>query len=142
MYATPYLFFDGNCAEALRFYEKFLGAKVMANLKYADTPAKDHVPAALHDKVIHASFMIGNTTIMASDDCPAPGQAATPNKPGGYSMTLSVDTPEVAAKVFNALADGGTVTMKLDKTFFAEAFGSVHDRFGVRWMVICDKPLT
>ena len=136
MHATPYLFFAGNCAEALRYYEKVLGARVMMSMKYADSPAKDHVPAELHDKIIHASMMIGSTVVMASDE----GQPG--GKPGGYSMTLSVDTPEVAATVFNALADGGTVTMKLEKTFFAEAFGSVHDRFGVRWMIICEKPLT
>ena len=58
---------------------------------------------------------------------------------GGYSLTLHVDAPAKAENVFNALADGGTVTMKMDKTFFAERFGSVHDRFGIRWMIICEK---
>lgn len=138
MYVTPYLFFSGNCAEALRFYEQALSARVVANMKYADTPAKDHVPQEAQDKVIHAAFVIGNTTVMAADDC-SPGGSG--GMPGGYSLTLSVDTPQAAAKVFNALAEGGSVTMALDKTFFAEAFGSVHDRFGVRWMVICEKPL-
>jgi PhnB protein len=138
MYATPYLFFQGNCAEALRYYEKVLGARVMMTMKYGDSPAKEHVSKDLHDKVIHASMMIGNTIVMASDDG-MPDQAAS--KPAGYSLTLSVETPAVAEKVFNGLADGGTVTMKLDKTFFAERFGSVHDRYGVRWMIICEKSL-
>jgi PhnB protein len=138
MYVTPYLFFNGNCAEALRYYEKALGARVLHSTTYGDTPAKDHVPPALHDKVIHATLMVGNTAVMASDDCTPDGAAVTP---GGYSLTVSVDTPETAKKVFDALADGGTVTMALDKTFFAAAFGSVHDRYGVRWMVICEKVL-
>lgn len=138
MYATPYLFFNGNCAEACRYYEKVLGARIVMSMTYGQSPAADHVPKAMHDKVIHASLMIGNTPVMASDDG-SQDQAA--GKPGGYSLTLSVDTPEVAEKVFSALADGGTVTMKMDKTFFAERFGSVHDRFGVRWMIICEKPV-
>lgn len=138
MYVTPYLFFNGNCAEALGYYEKVLGARVLNRTTYGDTPAKDHVPAAMHAKVIHATLMVGNTAVMAADDCTPDGAAG---KPGGYSLTVSADTPETAKKVFEALADGGTVTMALDKTFFAQAFGSVHDRFGVRWMVICEKGL-
>jgi PhnB protein len=138
MYATPYIFFNGNCAEALRYYQKVLGARVLMSMTYGESPAADHVPKNMHDKVIHASVMVGNSAILASDDCP-PDQSA--GKPGGYSLTLHVETPATAEKVFDALADGGTVTMKMDKTFFAERFGSVHDRFGIRWMVICEKPV-
>jgi PhnB protein len=138
MYATPYIFFNGNCAEALRYYEKVLSARIMVSMKYGDSPAAAHVAKELHDKVIHASMMIGNTVVMASDDGSGDGSAG---KAGGYSLTLSVETPATAEKVFNALADGGTVSMKMDKTFFAERFGSVHDRYGVRWMVICEKPV-
>jgi PhnB protein len=136
MYVTPYIFFNGNCAEALGFYEKSLGARVVASMKYGDTPAKDHVAMDMHDKVIHAAVMIGNTAVMAADDC-TPDRAAGPS--GGYSLTISVDTPAKARQVFDALADGGKVTMAMDKTFFAAAFGSVHDRYGIRWMVICEK---
>jgi PhnB protein len=136
MYVTPYIFFNGTCAEALRYYEKILGARVVARMTYGETPTKDHVPAAMHDKIIHSALMIGNTAVMASDDC-TPDQAAGPA--GGYSLTISVDTPEVARRLFEGLADGGTVTMQLDKTFFADAFGSVHDRFGIRWMIIAEK---
>lgn len=136
MYARPYIFFNGNCAEALRYYEKVLGARVMTSMTYGETPAAAHVPKELHDKVIHAAMMVGNSMILASDDGTPDGP-----KPGGYSLTLYAETPATAEKVFDALADGGEVTMKMDKTFFAERFGSVHDRFGIRWMVICEKPL-
>ena len=136
MYATPYIFFNGNCAEALSYYGKVFGAHVVSSTSYGDTPAKDQFPKEMHDKVIHAVVMIGNTAVMASDDCTPNGAAGTH---GGYSLSVSVDTPEMAHKVFDGLADGGTVTMAMDKTFFAAAFGAVHDRFGVRWMVICEK---
>lgn len=134
MYVTPYIFFAGNCAEALAFYEKTVGAHVVSRTTYGESPAREHFPKEMHDKVIHATLMIGNSAIMASDDG-SPERAA----PGGYSLTLSVDTPEVARRVFEGLAAGGTITMALDQTFFADAFGAVHDRFGIRWMVIAEK---
>jgi len=137
MYANAYIFFEGNCAEALKFYEKTLGAHVEMSMTYGETPAAAHVPPVLHDKVIHARLMLGNTAILASD-CP-PDKSA--GKPGGYSLTLSVDSPETAEKVFAALTDGGRVTMAMNKTFFAEKFGQGGDRFGIPWMVICDKAL-
>jgi PhnB protein len=136
MYVTPYIFFNGKCAEALAYYEKILGARVMARMTYGESPAREHVAKDLHDKVIHAAMMIGNTVVMAADDC-TPDHAAGPS--GGYSLTISVDTPEVARRLFDGLADGGTVTMALDKTFFADAFGSVHDRYDIRWMIIAEK---
>jgi Uncharacterized protein conserved in bacteria len=134
MYVTPYIFFKGNCGEALDFYQKAIGARVATRMTYGETPAKEHVAKDQHDKVIHAVLMIGNTAVMAADDCMAKG----PIQHDGYSLTITVDSPEKARKLFDGLAAGGTVTMALDKTFFAEAFGSVHDRFGVRWMVICE----
>jgi PhnB protein len=134
MYVTPYIFFNGNCAEALGYYQKAIGARVVTRMTYGETPAKEHVAKDQHDKVIHAVLMIGNTAVMAADDCMAKGAI----QHGGYGLTISVDSPEKARKIFDGLADGGKVTMALDKTFFAEAFGSVNDRFGVAWMVICE----
>ena len=131
MNVTPYVFFNGNCAEAIAYYQKVLGARVRSQAKYGDTPAKEHVPAEFHDKVIHADLEIGGSSLMMSDDCrPEAGG------PGGYSLTIGADSTAEAKRMFDALADGGTVTMEFGKTFFAEAFGSVHDRFGIRWMVI------
>jgi PhnB protein len=135
MYATPYIFFNGNCAEACRYYEKALGARILMSMTYGQSPAASHVPKEMHDKVIHASLMIGNTAVLASDG------TAEDGRPAGFSLALSVETPATAEKVFNALADGGTVKMKMDKTFFAERYGMVTDRFGIPWMVICEKPL-
>ncbi|GAA0566804.1 VOC family protein [Rhizomicrobium electricum] len=134
MYVTPYIFFNGNCAEALGYYEKALGARVLARMTYGDSPAKDQVAKEMHGKVMHSAMAIGNTMLMAADDC----MSKTPIQHGGYSLTVSVDSADKARHVFDALADGGTVSMPLDKTFFAEAFGVVQDRYGVRWMVICE----
>ena len=135
MHSTPYIFFNGNCAEALRYYEKVLGARILMSMTYGQSPAASHVPKEMHDKVIHANMMIGNTTILASDG------TAEDARPGGFSLTLSVETPATAEKLFAALADGGTVKMKMDKTFFAERFGQLVDRFAIPWMIICEKPL-
>jgi PhnB protein len=136
MYVTPYIFFAGKCAEACRYYEKTLGARLTMSMSYGQSPAAAHVPAEMHDKVIHAHLVIGNTSVLASDGMAEHGAGKSPN---GYSLCLTFDTPEAARKVFGALADGGTVGMAMDKTFFAEAFGQVTDRYGIPWMVICEK---
>lgn len=137
MYVTPYIFFSGNCAEACRYYEKVIGARIMMSMTYGQSPAAEHVPKDMHDKVIHASLMVGNTVVMASDGT----SEDTGERAGGYALTLTAETPATAEKVFNALADGGTVKMKMDKTFFAERFGQLQDRFGISWMVICEKAM-
>ncbi len=135
MYATPYIFFNGNCAEALRYYEKVLGARVQMSMTYGQSPAAAHMPGEMHDKVIHAQLMVGNTAILVSDSPPEYRQ----DKRAGFSLTLHVEPPAPAEKLFAALADGGTVEMKMDQTFFAERFGQLTDRFGIPWMIICEK---
>jgi len=135
MYVTPYIFFEGNCAEALRYYEKALGAQIEESATYGQSPAAGYVSPAMQDKIIHARLRVGNTAILASD---SPPEQST-GKPGGYYLTLHADHPETAEKLFAALCDGGRITMAMNKTFFAERFGSTIDRFGIPWMVICEK---
>jgi len=128
----PYLFFDGRCEEALDFYRKALGAEVTALMRFKDSPEPAMAgPGVSPDKVMHASFRFGDTTVMASD-----GQCT--GKPGfqGFSLSLSVPTEAEADKLFAALANGGQVQAPLTKTFFSKKFGMVADRFGVGWMVI------
>lgn len=137
MHSTPYIFFEGKCAEACRYYEKVLGARVTMSMTYGESPAAAHVSADLKDKIIHSALQIGNTTVMAADSPPEQWSG----KPAGFALTVSVDAPEVAEKVFAGLADGGSVGMPLDKTFFAEKFGMVTDRYNIPWMVICEKAL-
>jgi PhnB protein len=134
MLAQPYLNFDGRCEEAIEFYKSKLGAQVemMARFKEApEPPAVGMVAPGSENKIMHASFKIGDSTIMAAD-CGCRGQA----KFEGFSLSLIVPDVASAERYFTALSDGGKVQMPLAKTFFASSFGVVVDRFGVSWMVL------
>lgn len=126
-----YLMFDGNCAEAMRFYERVLGGKLEALMTAAESPAAEHVPAHRRDQILHASLLFGDRRLMASDwmhDSPYPGMH-------GFGVSLGYRTTAEARRVFDALAEGGSVTMPFEKTFWAEGFGMLTDRFGTPWMV-------
>ncbi|HAB15696.1 MAG TPA: glyoxalase/bleomycin resistance/extradiol dioxygenase family protein [Verrucomicrobiota bacterium] len=128
----PYLFFGGRCEEALEFYRATLGAQVDFLMHYKDSP--EPMPPGMlspgfENKVMHASFRIGETTLMGSDGC---GEGSSFN---GFSLSLSVPTEADADRAFAALAAGGQVTMPLNKTFWSPRFGMLTDRFGVGWMV-------
>jgi PhnB protein len=131
MQVQPYLMFEGRTEEALRFYEKTLGAKVEMMMRFKDSPEQDYNPPNSGDKVMHACVRIGDTQIMASD-----GNCSGKAGFQGFALTLNAANPAEAEKRFNALADGGQVQMPLSETFFAKSFGMVADRFGVGWMVI------
>ncbi len=133
MIVEPYLFFEGRCDEALEFYRNAIGAEVTALMRYNECPDPEGVPPGAGDKVMHASFRVGETTIMASDGNCDGSQSPTF---AGFSLTISVNDEAHATRLFNALADGGEIRMPLGKTFFAPLFGMVADRFGVGWFVI------
>jgi PhnB protein len=128
----PYLFFDGRCEEAVEFYRKALGAEVEMLMRFKDSPEPPQPGCApgAPDKVMHASFRIGETTVMASD-----GRCEGKPSFQGFSLSLTVPTETEADRLFNTLADGGQVQMPLLKTFFSPRFGMVADRFGVSWMI-------
>jgi PhnB protein len=134
MQVQPYLFFDGRCEEAVEFYRRALGAEVTMLMRFRDSPEPPEpgrVPPDAGDKVMHASFRIGDTTVMASD-----GLCHGKPRFQGFSLSLSVLDEAEAERLFAALADGGQVQMPLTRTFFSPRFGMVADRFGVSWMVI------
>lgn len=134
MAIQPYLFFDGRCEEALEFYKQALGAKVTALMRFQDSPEPCDpamVPPGSEHKVMHASFQIGESPIMASD-----GRCQGQSKFDGFSLSIDAATVAEADRLFTALSEGGTVQMPLSKTFFSPRFGMVADRFGVSWMVI------
>ena len=133
MKVNPYLIFDGRCAEAFRFYEHCLGGKVEAMLTHGESPMAEPTPAEWRDKVMHARLVIGDQVLMGSD---APPQHYEGTK--GFWVSLGIDDPDAAERVFQALAESGTVRMPLEKTFWALRFGMVVDRFGVPWMVNCE----
>jgi PhnB protein len=129
----PYLFFNGSCEEAIEFYRKALGAEVEMMMRFNESPEPQPpgmVAPGFENKIMHASFRIGQARVLASDGCSA-------EKPSfqGFSLSLSVPDEKEADRVFGALADGGQVKMPLTKTFWSPRFGMVEDRFGIGWMI-------
>jgi PhnB protein len=136
MKINPYLNFNGNCAEAFRYYAKILGGTDLQIMKFRDSPMAAQMADNEKDMVMHARFTVGDTSVMGSD---APGGRY--NKPQGYAVNVNVDTPEEADRIFAGLADGGNVSMPIAETFWAKRFGMVTDRYGTHWMVNCEKPM-
>jgi PhnB protein len=132
MYVQPYLFFNGRCEEAIHYYEKHLGAKVNAKMRYKEAPPSDGPGAdANGEHIMYSNLTIGDTVVMASDDC-----VNKDTKFQGFSLSLTVGNNAEADRAFTALADGGQVQMPLSQTFFSPYFGMVADRFGIHWMVM------
>ena len=133
MNIEPYLFFEGRCEEAIEFYKNAAGASVEMLMRFKDSPetGENGMMPADRNKIMHASFRIGDTLIGASD-----GGCANPTTFKGFSLALKVESDTDAERLFKSLADGGIVHQPLIKTFFASRFGMVADRFGVGWMVL------
>lgn len=133
MKVTRYLNFEGRCEEALEFYQRAVGAKLDAMMRCRHAPGPNQIRPGLEDKILHSSFTVGNSTIMATD-------GYNKNDPNfeGITLAISVTSEGEAKQVFDALADGGEVRMPLTKTFFSPAFGMLADKFGVPWMVVVE----
>jgi PhnB protein len=134
----PYLFFEGCCEQAVDFYCEALGAKRVMLMRYKDSP--DEPPPGMvapgsEEKIMHAAFRIGDSLVMASDNCCA-GKSC---RFDGFSLSLTLPGEGEARQAFEALADGGEVMMPLMKTFWSPCFGMVTDRFGVGWMVTVEE---
>lgn len=134
MKMSPYLAFNGNCEEAFKYYEKVLGGKIVIMMPHAGSPAEEHVPAEWRDKIMHARLVFGDDQVLMGADAPPQYRTAM----SGFSVSLQFTDVAEAERVFNALADKGQVKMPLSKTFWAERFGMVIDRFGTPWMVNCE----
>jgi PhnB protein len=130
---SPYIAFKGNCREAIEFYKSALDAHVLFTQTVGESPMSNMGPA---ENIMHCTIKIGDSTIMMCDD-PRPDAAASG---GNISLAIGLNDPERAKQVFGNLARNGTVVMPLEKTYWAEAFGMVTDKFGVKWMVNCDAP--
>jgi|SRR6516164_1987614 PhnB protein len=132
-FVQVYLFFNGVCEQAVEFYRKALGAEVVLKMRYNESPEPPKpgmLPPGFENKIMHCSFRVGETLVMASDGC-----STEKVNFNGFSLSVSVPTEAEADKVFAALAEGGKVTMPLGKTFWSARFGMVTDRFGIGWMV-------
>jgi PhnB protein len=133
MQTQPYLFFDGRCEEAVDFYRTKLGAEVEMLMRYKDSPEPHQpgmIPPGAENKVMHTSFRIGDTTVLASD-----GRCQGRPNFQGFALSITVPNEGEADRLFGALSDGGQVQMPLAKTFFSPRFGMLADRFGVSWMI-------
>jgi PhnB protein len=132
---NPYLVFNGNCEAAFKFYEKVLGGKIEAMLPHEGTPAAEHVPPEWRNKIMHARLSVGDKVLMGSDAPPDHYEAMK-----GFSVTLGIDRPADAERIFHALAEKGTVRLPIQKTFWAARFGMLVDQFGTPWMINCEQP--
>ncbi|MDD4933509.1 MAG: VOC family protein [Methylacidiphilaceae bacterium] len=134
---NPYLSFDGNCAEAFRFYEKILRPKSMTLFTYGESPMADRIDPSARHKILHAQLTLEGGSLMGAD-APECGSAKY-QKPQGMGVTLHAQEPEEAQRLFAALSEGGSVTMPMAETFWAKRFGMCTDRFQIPWMVNCSK---
>jgi PhnB protein len=133
-----YLYFDGRCEEALEFYRSALGAEILYILRFKEAPVPacpEGGPAIPGDKIMHASFKIGETTLMASD-----GRCGGKPVFQGFGLSIGTLTEAETGAIFAALSEGGTVQLPLHKTFFSPLFGMVADRFGVNWTIRVEQP--
>jgi PhnB protein len=135
MKIDPYLHFEGRCEEAIEFYKKELGAKVNFVMRFKEAPAQPSAdckpPAGIENKIMHGDLSIGESTLLVSD-----GRCQGSAKFEGVSLTLKVKDDAEAKQKFDALSQGGHVSMPLAKTFFSSSFGMLADKFGVHWIVI------
>jgi PhnB protein len=132
MQLIPYLNFDGDCAEAFKLYERVLGGKIVAIANYAESPMAGEVPPEWHERIMHIRLDAGEAVLMGSDAPPEYYEA-----PKGVSVAIHPEDVAEGERIFSALAENGKVTMPFEKTFWAERFGMLVDRFGTPWMINC-----
>ena len=130
MQLNSYLIFDGQCKEAFEFYRECLGGEFAMIMTFGESPMAGDTPPEHHDRILHVRLETDGAAIMGSDAPPERYQ-----KPAGFSVSIEVEDVERGERIFNALAAGGTVDMPLQKTFWAESFGMLVDRFGTAWMI-------
>jgi PhnB protein len=133
MQINAYLSFNGNCAEAFKFYEKCFDGKIEMMMTHKDAPPEMQMSPEWRDKIMHARLHVGGAILMGSD--------TPPNfykMPQGLTVSLQVAKVTDAERIFKELSEGGNATMALQQTFWAARFGMVTDRFGIPWMVNCE----
>ena len=134
MQLTPHLIFNGECEAAFKFYEQCLGGKIQTMMTWGDSPMADQVPLEGRDRIIHATLIVGEAALGGGDAPPDRYE-----EPRGFSVTIQLEDPAEAERIFNALAENGTVQMAIQQTFWASRFGMCIDRFGTPWMVNCGQ---
>ena len=133
MQISPYLSFKGDCEAAFTFYAECLGGQLGEIFRYGGSPMADQAPAGWQDKVMHCSLTVGALVLMGADIAPDRYE-----EPKGVSFSIQTKDPAEAERIFNDLARAGRVEMPLEKTFWAERFGMLVDRFGIPWLINCE----
>ncbi len=131
---NPHLVFNGECEAAFRFYEKCFGGKIVTMLTWAETPMAEQAPAGFGGKILHATLTVGDNMLAGSDSLPGSFE-----QPKGFHILVSIDDPAEAERIYQALAENGTVVMPLQLTFWAVRFGVVTDPFGISWEINCEQ---
>jgi PhnB protein len=134
MEMNPHLGFDGKCEAAFKFYERVLDGKILMMLKYGESPMAEKMPPESKDRIMHARLAVGDRLLMGGD---APPQMFEPMK--GIFVTLGIEQPAEAERIFNALGENGTVRMPIQETFWALRFGMLTDQFGTPWIINCER---
>ena len=134
MQLNPYLFFNGQCEAAFKFYEQCLGGRILFKITNGESPMAKETPKERHGQILHARFEVDGQVLMGSD---APPDRFDP--PKGFSISINLATPEEAERIFAALSEKGTVHMPIQETFWALRFGMLNDQFGIPWMINCEK---
>ena len=130
MKISTYLNFNGQCDEAIKFYEQALGAKVLFKMTWGESPMAGELPAEAHNLIMHSTLALGEGQIMCADSPPDRYE-----KPAGMSVSLHVADAAEGERLFKALAENGSVTMPFEKTFWSPGFGMCVDKFGIPWMI-------
>jgi PhnB protein len=130
---NPYLTFNGRCEEAFKFYERVLAGKITVTMTWGEMPEANQFPAEAHKLIMHATLSVGDQVLMGADSPPGSYQP-----PQGINVSLHPKDVAAAERIFNALAEGGSVTMPFQKTFWSPGFGMCVDQFGIPWMINTD----
>ena len=131
-----YLAFDGQCEEAFKFYEKVLRGKILMMMRLGDAPPEVPRTPETANRIMHARLKVGGFQLMGGDS-PQPHSS----KPQGFCANVMVDSPEEAERIFRELSQEGKVNMPIAGTFWAQRFGMLTDKYGIPWMVNCEKPM-
>lgn len=135
MKLNPMLSFNGQCETAFKFYEQCLGGKIQTMMTWGDSPMADQVPAEWRDRIIHATLVVGEEAALLGGDAPPDRY----EKPQGLSVTIQIKDVVEGERIFNELAENGTVHMPFQKTFWSPGFGVCVDRFDIPWLVNCGQ---
>jgi PhnB protein len=129
MKSNIYLYFNGQCEAAFKFYEQCLGGKITSMMTYGDSPMPEQASSELRTQIMHVTLTVGEVVLMAENF----------NKPQGFDVNLDFENVAEGERIFNALAENGTVKMPFQKTFWTEGWGMLVDKFGTPWMINCGQ---